>query len=568
MPQHEELVQISNADIVMAMAPLCLIGFLSYRMGLDMESPLLVGVIRSFIQLSILGFILDPIFKWGVDMWWVVIGYTFLMVLLASYESSARSKYFLDGQFWMVLFPMMTVIAFVSIYAFGVILRPAPLWDPQYVIPVVGMLLGNCINGVSLGLNSILTSLVESAREIELLLSFGAGPYEATARLVRDAIRTGAMPLMNSMAVIGIISIPGMMTGQILGGTSVMQAARYQILIIYFICISTFGMILFEIYLALAIMFDERQILQIDQLRKRDKRSPFLVSMGSVCRSLVRMVKMGRISSSRRDSSSFSIRIEESKCLLPKGTLIVLTPKEDKGAQVLKVNDLSYGFETQKADEESGGTTTPDKRETVNPTYRLLFENLTFVLKKGEIGLVTGPSGAGKSTLLRILAGLVDSDTNKVIFNGKSQDSYGSRTEWRKYVRYVPQTKVDIPGTPNDLLIKISSFAVWKNGRHGNSISYAEMRSITCDLVNDWGMSAALLDSEWKSLSGGESQRMLVAISLSCVPEGGVILFDESTSSLDVETTLKVEESVKEHCRMRSIAGMWISHDPAQQERL
>ena len=486
------------------------------------------------------------------------------MVLLASYESSGRSKYFLDGQFWMVLFPMMTVIAFVSIYAFGVALRPTPLWDPQYVIPVVGMLLGNCINGVSLGLNSILTSLVESAREIELLLSFGAGPHEATERLVRDAIRTGAVPLMNSMAVIGIISIPGMMTGQILGGTSVMQAARYQILITYFICISTFAMILLEIYLALAFMFDEKQILQIGQLKERDKRPPFLVYMGSVCQSLFRMVRTGKISSSRRDSSSFSM---EAQYLAPNGTLIVLVPKEGSGEQVLKVNGLSYGFETQEADEESG-TTKPDTRGTVNPTYRLLFENLTFALKKGETGLVTGPSGVGKSTLLRILAGLVDSDTNKVIFNGRSQDSYSSRTEWRKYVRYVPQTKVDIPGTPNDLLRKLSSFAVWKNGRHGNIISYAEMRSITCDLVNDWGMSGGLLDSEWKSLSGGESQRMLVAIALSSVPEGGVILFDESTSSLDVETTLKVEESIKEHCRMRSIAGLWISHDPAQQKRL
>lgn len=94
------------------------------------------------------------------------------------------------------------------------------LSDPQYVIPIVGMLLGNCINGISLAMNAILTSLVESSREIELLLSFGANSYEATARLFREAVRTGAMPQLNSMAIIGIISIPGMMTGQILGGKS------------------------------------------------------------------------------------------------------------------------------------------------------------------------------------------------------------------------------------------------------------------------------------------------------------------------------------------------------------
>jgi len=72
-----------------------------------------------------------------------------------------------------------------------------------------GMLLGNCINGVSLALNSLFTSLVECSREVELLLSFGATNYEATARLVQEAVRNGTMPQLNSMAIIGLISIPG-----------------------------------------------------------------------------------------------------------------------------------------------------------------------------------------------------------------------------------------------------------------------------------------------------------------------------------------------------------------------
>lgn len=111
---------------------------------------------------------------------------------------------------------------------FGLILQPIPVWSPTYVIPIVGMLLGNCINGISLSLNSMLTSMVDSAREIELLLSFGASSYEAVSRLLNEAVRTGTMPQLNGMAIIGIISIPGMMTGQILGGSPVREAARYQ----------------------------------------------------------------------------------------------------------------------------------------------------------------------------------------------------------------------------------------------------------------------------------------------------------------------------------------------------
>lgn len=186
-----------------------LVAWVSSVMGLDIESPILVGTVRAFVQLSVLGFILDPIFVWGVDLWWLVLGYCGLMILLASYESSVRSKYYLEGQFWMVLLPIAVTIVCVGAFAFCVVLRPKPLYDPQYVIPIVGMLLGNCINGVSLSLNSILTSLVESTREVELLLSFGANNYEATSRLFRDAVRAGAMPQLNGMAIIGIINIPG-----------------------------------------------------------------------------------------------------------------------------------------------------------------------------------------------------------------------------------------------------------------------------------------------------------------------------------------------------------------------
>ena len=72
-----------------------------------------------------------------------------------------------------------------------------------------GMLLGNCINGISLALNSLFTSLVECSREVELMLSFGANKHEASSRLIREAVRTGTIPQLNSMAIIGLISIPG-----------------------------------------------------------------------------------------------------------------------------------------------------------------------------------------------------------------------------------------------------------------------------------------------------------------------------------------------------------------------
>lgn len=203
MAQDDPLIEVSLGHILLTMAPLVGVALLSWHLELGLESSILTGLTRAFVQLSVLSFILQPIFSWGVRLWWVVLGYVLVMVLLAAFESTNRSKYFFDGMFWSVLVVMLANVCWVSIFAFAIILQPTPVWDPQYVIPIAGMLLGNCINGVSLSLNAMLTSMVESSREIELLLSFGATSYEASFRLLKEAARSGTIPQLNGMAIIG-----------------------------------------------------------------------------------------------------------------------------------------------------------------------------------------------------------------------------------------------------------------------------------------------------------------------------------------------------------------------------
>ena len=128
MPDSEPLVNVSAMEILIAMAPLALIACLSNIMKLDIGSPIVVSTIRTFVQLYVVSFILDPIFSRGVDQWWLVVGYCFLMILLASYEGSTRSKYYVDGQFWMVFFPMFINVVAVALFAFFVVIKPSPRW--------------------------------------------------------------------------------------------------------------------------------------------------------------------------------------------------------------------------------------------------------------------------------------------------------------------------------------------------------------------------------------------------------------------------------------------------------
>ena len=138
MPESETLVNVSAIAILISMAPLLVVALISNKLNLGIESPIIVSTIRTFVQLSLLAYILDPIFAKGVELWWLVVGYCCLMVLLASYEGSIRSKYYIDGQFWMVLFPMFINVVVVALFAFFVVIKPEPRWDPQYVIPIVG----------------------------------------------------------------------------------------------------------------------------------------------------------------------------------------------------------------------------------------------------------------------------------------------------------------------------------------------------------------------------------------------------------------------------------------------
>lgn len=204
--RNETLIEISSFQIGLTVIPVLGMTAVSWYFDFGLENSIIVGVVRAWIQLSVLSFILNPIFSWGESCWWVVAAYILFMVILASFVTSNRLTYYFDGMFWSILAALLANVAWVSIFAFAVILQPTPVWDPQYVIPVVGMLLGNCINGTSLALNGILTSFVESTREIELYLSFGASSYEASSRLLKEAVRTSTVPQLNGMAIIGTFS--------------------------------------------------------------------------------------------------------------------------------------------------------------------------------------------------------------------------------------------------------------------------------------------------------------------------------------------------------------------------
>lgn len=541
------LIHVSTLSLLFSMMPLLGLALVSWHMGLALESPIVVGTLRTFVQLSILGAILQPIFTWGVEYYWLVLLYVLFLVLLGSLETSSRSKFYFRGMFSCILAAFLVNIGFVSLFSFGLIIRPRPLWNPQYVIPIVGMLLGNCINGVALSMNAILISIVEQSQEIELYLSFGGSAEEASSRLLREAVRVGAMPMLNSMAVIGLISIPGMMTGQILAGSPAMEAAKYQMLILYLIAMCAFGTILSEVWVVRTVAFDETQMLRTDRFIKREMKLSFLhkIAMGV---NAIRSFFSSHEANSRTNGETEPLDVKglPSHYVAPKGTLEVFTVHSGQCRREpnLEIRQVSRVFSTNGVD-------------------RILFQDVSVVLHAGDIAAVRGPSGVGKSQLLRLVAGLSPMNSGEIMLDGQNRNEFANSAQWRRQVRYVSQNKVDIPGTPRQFVEHVSSFHSW---RKQNMPSFEEMMTSTLHLIQKWGLEPTFLDSEWKTLSGGEAQRVYVAIAIASRPR--VLLLDESTAALDLDSKTRVEEKVELAASEYGCSVLWITHDEEQIQRM
>lgn len=255
--------------IDLALAALLVMGSaaLAFALKLGISASLLIAGTRMVIQLLLVGLVLKAVFDRAELLWIGLIAIAMLMV--AGYESAARQKRRLAG-WWSIGVGVaaMFVSSFaVTVLALVVILGPSPWYTPQYAIPLLGMLLGNTMTGVALGLDRLTQSLWAQRRMVEARLMLGHPWSEAVADIRRDCTRAGLIPTLNAMAAAGIVSLPGMMTGQILAGSPPVEAVKYQILIMCLIMGATTGGTALAVQVACRRLFDARERLRLDRLR-------------------------------------------------------------------------------------------------------------------------------------------------------------------------------------------------------------------------------------------------------------------------------------------------------------
>jgi len=257
-----EIVKISLIQLAFGLVFILVAGSASMYHALRLERDLLVGTIRTFAQLFLLGFILKFIFELQNAI--VVLAIFGFMIFFAAWEVRGRVKERQVAFFWPVFVSMFISYTIVSYLVTAVMVNVEPWWKPQYFIPLAGMVIGNSMNAVAIALERLLGELRKRRLEVEARLCLGADYKEASEDMFRNAMRAGMIPSINSMMGAGIVFIPGMMTGQILAGADPLQAIRYQIIVMVMLVGSTAIGTLLVVYLVRKLCFGsgERLLLQ------------------------------------------------------------------------------------------------------------------------------------------------------------------------------------------------------------------------------------------------------------------------------------------------------------------
>jgi putative ABC transport system permease protein len=257
---------ISYISLIFCLFLLAIPIIISREIRLELEKSTLEAVFRMSVQLFFAGLFLNFIFNLNnklLNLAWVG-----LMIFFASYTAIKSAELNLKKLF----IPIILAIAFsnlaVLLYINKFVIDLENLFDARYLIPIAGMLLGNTLSGNVVGIGDFYKEIKRNENRYLYSLSLGAGLYEAALPYLRKSLKAAVKPTLANIASIGIVALPGMMTGQILGGASPLVAIKYQITIMIAIYVSTLLSVTLSILTSYRTAFNEYGLIDNDLYRK------------------------------------------------------------------------------------------------------------------------------------------------------------------------------------------------------------------------------------------------------------------------------------------------------------
>lgn len=228
----QEFYHITWTDVFVSLVLVGLTLALIRWWKIGLEKTLIIGTVRSFVQLTFMGYVLTFFFE--QRHWSFMIGLIVVMTLIAGFEGARRQKKTPIPNYFLILTgSLFTTLVIVLGVILAFILDVKPWYYPYAIIPIGGMIIGNAMNSATLATNRFMSELQHRRGEIEMMLSLGSPVRAAVQDSIRESVQAALIPTINSMMTVGIVFLPGIMSGQILSGVDPLIAVRYQIMIMY-----------------------------------------------------------------------------------------------------------------------------------------------------------------------------------------------------------------------------------------------------------------------------------------------------------------------------------------------
>lgn len=226
-------VEIGWVELACASAFMLVAGLISWRFELGQEKRVAVATLRCFLQLLACGLMLGYLFD--LQRWWLVALVVLGMALAATQIATGRVKSSVKGLALPVFLSIFLSSTAAMLAVVEGVIHADPWFDARTVIPITGMVMGNAMSSVAVAIDRLFADLDSRADEMEALVALGATPWEAALPSVKASVAAGMTPTLATMSAAGIVSIPGMMSGQILAGADPLGAAKYQIVVLMMI---------------------------------------------------------------------------------------------------------------------------------------------------------------------------------------------------------------------------------------------------------------------------------------------------------------------------------------------
>lgn len=237
---------------VLIMVPI----IISYKEKLELNRDIVVSMLRAVVQLLAVGYVLDFIF--GLDK----LIYTIILVLVMIINAAINTKkkgFTIESQ----VFVSFVSISMGTIITLGILISSKSIgYTPNEVIPVAGMIISNSMVAIGLSYRNLINNFKNNSIAVEVKLSLGASIKEASDEIIRESIKIAIMPTIDSAKTLGIVSLPGMMTGLILAGSSPLVAVKFQIMVTFMILSSSSISTIMATYLSYKKFFNKRKQLK------------------------------------------------------------------------------------------------------------------------------------------------------------------------------------------------------------------------------------------------------------------------------------------------------------------